>query len=174
MSQNTTPPHHMPAGIYPPTPPPQMRVDMSPMAQGPGQMQAMPPNPGMMQPQPMYTDPDFSQLSPDDKFQYVCARLARVESYLNTILTQLGVPNPNQPVAVMGGPMPNQFRTNGPAGAGGDKRKTALCRHFSKGYCSMGDSCNFAHGVADLSPSQPRAIVPVPTTPPNNLPDQEA
>ena len=31
--------------------------------------------------------------------------------------------------------------------------KTSLCRHWDKGHCKYGDTCGFAHGDTELSPS---------------------
>lgn len=39
---------------------------------------------------------------------------------------------------------------------GGDKPrkyKTEICRHFDRGYCKLGNRCNFAHGDSELSGS---------------------
>eukprot|EP00927_Polykrikos_kofoidii_P042179 TRINITY_DN36032_c0_g1_i1.p1 TRINITY_DN36032_c0_g1~~TRINITY_DN36032_c0_g1_i1.p1 ORF type:complete len:714 (-),score=85.72 TRINITY_DN36032_c0_g1_i1:141-2282(-) len=33
------------------------------------------------------------------------------------------------------------------------KWKTEICRHFGRGYCKLGDRCNFAHGETQLSSS---------------------
>jgi len=35
--------------------------------------------------------------------------------------------------------------------------KTEICRHFSKGFCKLGQSCNFAHGDLELAPGVGRA-----------------
>jgi len=36
--------------------------------------------------------------------------------------------------------------------SGESKRKTELCRHYARGYCQLGSSCNFAHGDEELRP----------------------
>lgn len=38
----------------------------------------------------------------------------------------------------------------GPPAPGGSNYKTKLCDNFSKGSCTFGDRCHFAHGVAEL------------------------
>jgi len=34
--------------------------------------------------------------------------------------------------------------------------KAALCRHWERGHCALGDACNFAHGSKELRPVQDR------------------
>ena len=36
--------------------------------------------------------------------------------------------------------------------AANERMKTRLCKHFEKGYCRRGNTCNFAHGSKELRP----------------------
>ncbi|KZV53323.1 zinc finger CCCH domain-containing protein 14 [Dorcoceras hygrometricum] len=52
-----------------------------------------------------------------------------------------------------GGPFGGFGRGSGGAAAAGGNFKTKLCDNFSKGSCTFGDRCHFAHGEAELRKS---------------------
>jgi hypothetical protein len=57
---------------------------------------------------------------------------------------------------------PQQYGSQPPSG-GAPLFKTKLCRHFqSKGFCNMGDNCNFAHGMHEMRASEGGQNMPGP------------
>lgn len=53
----------------------------------------------------------------------------------------------------MNGPSKSSGMQGGPPAPGGSNYKTKLCDNFTKGSCTFGDRCHFAHGLAELRKS---------------------
>ncbi|XP_073283640.1 zinc finger CCCH domain-containing protein 14-like [Primulina huaijiensis] len=73
----------------------------------------------------------------------------------STMVRQLivNIGSANVPAKAYGGPGGGFGRGFGGAAAVGGNFKTKLCDNFSKGSCTFGDRCHFAHGEAELRKS---------------------
>ncbi|XP_073052196.1 zinc finger CCCH domain-containing protein 52-like [Primulina eburnea] len=73
----------------------------------------------------------------------------------STMVRQLivNIGSTNVPAKSYGGPGGGFGRGFGGAAAAGGNFKTKLCDNFSKGSCTFGDRCHFAHGEAELRKS---------------------
>ncbi|KAI3446424.1 hypothetical protein Pfo_003089 [Paulownia fortunei] len=82
------------------------------------------------------TDPNLRNIELEGSFEQIQQASAMVRELIVNIGSAFG---PGKALGVTGGPA-----------ATGSNFKTKLCENFSKGSCTFGDRCHFAHGVAEL------------------------
>lgn len=83
-------------------------------------------------------DSNLRNIELEGSFEQINQASAMVRELINTISS-------------MGGPGPGKAPDMGGGRAHpGSNYKTKLCENFSKGSCTFGDRCHFAHGAAEL------------------------
>ncbi|KAG8367944.1 hypothetical protein BUALT_Bualt16G0125300 [Buddleja alternifolia] len=86
------------------------------------------------------TDPNLRNIELEGSFEQIKEASAMVREFIVSIGSVSG---PGK--AASGGP-----GAGGAAAGPGSNYKTKLCENFSKGSCTFGDRCHFAHGAGEL------------------------
>ncbi|XP_011078827.1 zinc finger CCCH domain-containing protein 14-like [Sesamum indicum] len=85
------------------------------------------------------SDPNLRNIELEGSFEQIQQASAMVRELIVSVGSAAG---PGKPMGATGGPP-----------APGSNFKTKLCENFSKGSCTFGDRCHFAHGAAELRKS---------------------
>ncbi|KAH6772091.1 KH domain-containing protein / zinc finger family protein [Perilla frutescens var. frutescens] len=85
------------------------------------------------------TDPNLRNIELEGSFE----QIQQASAMVRELIVNIG----------SGGPGKSFGATGGGGGSTGSNFKTKLCENFTKGSCTFGDRCHFAHGAAELRKS---------------------